>query len=154
MLGRGSPPLEEGGSMKDLHNHIEVVSLLDPIAVTSTQTITDIDLAGWNSAELVFAIGLDAGTGLSASHKIVWVLSDSPDGTTYTAVTTAKMLGVTVSSGVILTIDATDEDNLVYQFGYIGGERYLQLVGTVTGTISMPTGILLVKGHGQDKPAI
>jgi hypothetical protein len=44
--------------MKDLHNKIEVVSLLDPIAVSTTQTITDIDLAGWNSAELIFAIGL------------------------------------------------------------------------------------------------
>lgn len=141
--------------MKDLHNKIEVVSLLDPIAVSTTQTITDVDLAGWNSAEIVFAIGLDAGTGLSASHKIVWVMSDSPDGTTYTAVADADMLGVSsITSGTILTIDAADEDNLVYHFGYVGGQRYIQLVGTVTGTISMPMSIVLIKGHPQDSPVI
>ena len=141
--------------MKDLHNNIEIASLLDPIAVSTTQTITDIDLAGWESAELEFSIGLDAGSGVSASHKIVWVLSDSPDGTTYTAVEDADMLGVSdISSGTILTIDDPSEDNTLYHFGYVGGQRYLQLVGTVTGTISMPIGINLIKGHGQDKPAI
>jgi hypothetical protein len=83
------------------------------------------------------------------------VLSDSDDGTTYTAVEDADMLGVSsISSGTILTIDGTDEDNLVYHFGYVGGQRYLQIVGTVTGTISMPIGILLVKGHPQDSPVI
>lgn len=141
--------------MKDLHNNIEVVSLLDPITVTTTQTITDIDLAGWESAELVFSIGLDAGSGLSDSHQIAFVLSDSPDGTTYTAVADADMLGVSdITAGNILEIDDTDEDNTVYHFGYVGGQRYLQIVGTVTGTISMPMAITLIKGHGQDKPAI
>jgi len=141
--------------MKDLHNNIEVVSLLDPIAVSTTQTITDIDLAGWNSAELVFSIGLDAGTGLSDSHQIAFVLSDSPDGTTYTAVADADMLGVSdITAGNILEIDAADEDNTVYHFGYVGGQRYLQIVGTVTGTISCPMAITLVKSHAQDSPTI
>jgi hypothetical protein len=141
--------------MKDLHNNIEVVSLLDPITVTTTQTITDIDLAGWESAELIFSCGLDAGSGLSDSHQIAFVLSDSPDGTNYTAVEDADMLGVEdITAGNILEIDDTDKDNTVYHFGYVGGQRYLEIVGTVTGTISMPIGITLIKGHGQDKPAI
>jgi hypothetical protein len=141
--------------MKDLHNKISAVSLLDSITVSTTQTITDIDLAGCNSCELLFNIGLDAGTGLSSSHKIVFVLSDSDDGTTYTAVEDADMLGVSsITSGTILTIDATDEDNALYSFGYVGGQRYLQIVGTVTGTISMPMSITLVKGHLQDSPAV
>ncbi len=141
--------------MKDLHNNIDITSLLDPIAVSTTQTITDIDLAGSNAVEIVIAAGLDAGTGLSSSHKIVFVLSDSPDGTTYTAVEDADMLGVSsISSGTILTIDATDKDETTYRFGYVGGQRYLQLVGTVTGTISMPMSISLVKGHMGDSPVI
>lgn len=140
--------------MKDLHNNIEVTALLDPIAVSTTQTITDIDLAGYNSCEIVIHVGVD-GSGLDGSNKIVFTLKDSPDGTTYTAVEDADMLGVSdITSGTILTLDATDEDNAVYHFGYVGGQRYLELVGTVTGTISLPTGITLVKGHMLDAPVI
>lgn len=140
--------------MKDLHNITDVVSVLDPVVVDATQTITDIDLAGANSAELIIAAGVDAGAGLSASHKLVFTLYDSPDGTTYTLVETADMLGVTVASGVILTIDATDEDATTYHFGYVGGQRYLQLIITETGTVSMPMYICLVKGHLLDSPPI
>jgi len=143
--------------MKDLHNNIEIPStaVLAPVTVSTTQTLTDIDLAGANSCEIEIAVGADAGTGLSSSHKIVFVLSDSDDGTTYTAVEDADMLGVEdISSGTILTIDATDEDNTTYRFGYVGGKRYLQLVGTVTGTISMPMYIDVSKGHLLDAPIV
>ena len=142
--------------MKDLHNNIEVVALLSPVAVTATGSITDIDLAGWNSAELIIDIGADSGTGLSATDYWTFTLKDSPDGTTYTAVETADMLGVTVTSGVILTVDATDEDNTVYHFGYVGGKRYLELTYTETTTGSNNTlmAVTLVKGHAQDSPTI
>ena len=138
--------------MKDLHNNIEVVSILNPIGIAATATYTDIDLAGWNSAELVIHIGLDAA--LDASNKWVFTLKDSPDGTTYTAIETADMLGVTVVAGVILTIDSTDEDNTVYHFGYVGGQRYLELICTETGTLTGPMAISLVKSHAQDSPTI
>ena len=114
--------------MKDLHNNIDVVSVLNAVVVSATQTITDIDLAGFNSAELVFDIGLDAGSGLSGSNYLTFALQHSDDGTTYANVTEADVLGVTPSSGVILTIDATDEDETLYHFGYIGGKRYVQIL--------------------------
>lgn len=135
--------------MKDLYNNIEVASVLDPIAVTATATYTDIDLQGFNSACLLIHTGLDAGTGLGASHKFVYTLYDSEDGTTYALVETPDMLDLTVTDGVVLTIDATTEDNTLYKLGYVGGKRYLQLVGTVTGTVTMPIGIIVVKGHPE-----
>lgn len=138
--------------MKDLYNNLEIVSVLDPIAVTTTATYTDIDLAGFNSALLVLNCGLDAGSGLGGSHKFVFTLYDSPDGTTYTLVETADMLDLTVASGVVLTIDAVGEDNSIYKLGYVGGQRYLQLVMTVTGTVSMPLSIECIKGHPLDAP--
>lgn len=140
--------------MKDLFNHLKAVSLLDPIAVATTQTITDIDLAGYNSCVLLIACGLDAS--MSASHKIVFVLSDSNDGTTYTAVEDADMLGITgITSGTILSIDNVNtEDNSLSMFGYVGGKRYLQLVGTVTGTTDPPVFIGLIKGHPLDVPVL
>ena len=138
--------------MKDLYNNIAAVFLLDPIAVSTTQTITDIDLAGFNSCVLLISCGLDAS--MSASHKIVFVLSDSDDGTTYAAVEDADMLGVEdITDGTILSIDNVNtEDNTISKFGYVGGKRYLQLVGTVTGTTDPPISIVLIKGHPLDAP--
>ena len=140
--------------MKDLHNNIDVVSVLNAIVVSATQTITDIDLAGFNSAEIVFDIGLDAGSGLDGSNYLTFTLQHSDDGTTYANVAAADVLGVTPSSGVILTIDSTDEDETLYHFGYVGGKRYLQIVITETGTCSCPISISLVKGHPLDRPPI
>lgn len=138
--------------MKDLYNNIEIVSVLDPIAVSATATYTDMDLQGFNSACLVINCGLDAGTGLGASHKFVGVLYDSANGTDYAVVETADMLDLTVTSGTVLTIDAVGEDNSIYKLGYVGGKRYLQLVITVTGTVSMPMSIELVKGNPEIAP--
>ncbi len=140
--------------MKDLHNNIDIVSVLDPVVVDKTATYTDIDLAGFNSAELFIWLGTDAGSGLSDSNKLTFTLYDSNDGTNYAVVETADMLGVTVSSGVILTVDSTDEDNTLYHFGYVGGKRYLQLVVTETGTVSCPMAIGVVKGHPLDAPPL
>lgn len=141
--------------MKDLHNNIDIVALLNAIVVSATQTITDIDLAGFGSAELVFDIGVDAGSGLGESNNLTFALQDSDDGTTYGNVEDVDMLGVEdITSGVILTIDSTDKDNTLYHFGYVGGKRYLQIVITETGTVSCPMSISLVKGHGQDKPPV
>ncbi len=140
--------------MKDLHNNIDIVSVLDPVVVDKTATYTDIDLAGFNSAELFIWLGTDAGSGLSDSNKLTFTLYDSNDGETYAVVETADMLGVTVSSGVILTVDSTDEDNTLYHYGYVGGKRYLQLVVTETGTVSCPMAIGVVKGHPLDAPPL
>jgi hypothetical protein len=138
--------------MKDLYNNIEATSILHAIAVEATAVHTDIDLANFNSCVILIDTGVDAGTGLSASHKLVFTMDHSDDGTTYTAVTTADMLDLTVTSGVVLTIDSTDEDNTLYKLGYVGGKRYLQLTYTETGTVSMPMSIIVVKGHPLDAP--
>lgn len=140
--------------MKDLYNNVEAESLLDPIVVSATGQITDIDLQGYNSCILLVSLGLDAGSGLSASHKLVFTLSDSPDGTTYTAVETADMLDLTVSNGVVITVDAVGEDNTLYKLGYIGGQRYLQLDYTETGTVSVPMSVVIVRGHPKDVPIV
>lgn len=140
--------------MKDLHNKIEIESILHPIGITATATYTDIDLAGANSAELVIDIGLDAA--LTPSASWTFVLKDSPDGTTYTAVEDADMLGVTgIAAGLIMTIDDTAEDNTLYNFGYVGGKRYLELIVTEAGTaLTGAMCIMVIKGNLQDSPAI
>jgi len=140
--------------MKDLYNNIDPVSLLDPITVSATATLTDIDLQGAASATLLIATGLDGGAGLDGSNNLVFTLKDSDDGTTYANVETKDMLDLTVASGVVLTIDAVGEDNTLYKLGYKGGRRYLELTYTETGDVQMPMGITLVKGHLRDAPPI
>lgn len=62
------------------------------------------------------------------------------------------MIDLTVTSGVVITVDAVGEDNTLYKLGYVGGKRYLQLIATETGTVSVPMTIILVKGHPLDAP--
>lgn len=140
--------------MKDLHNNIEIESILHPIGITATATYTDIDLAGANSAELVIDIGLDGA--LAAGALWTFELHDSPDGTTYTDVEDKDMLGVTgIVAGLILTVDDTAEDNTIYHYGYVGGQRYLELVVTEAGTaLTGPMCIMVIKSHLQDAPPI
>jgi hypothetical protein len=140
--------------MKDLYSNIETVSLLAPVSVTATGTITDIDLQGFNSACILIHLGTDSGTGLSATDYWTFTMKDSPDGTTYTAVETADMVDLTVTSGIVLTVDAEDEDNTLYKIGYVGGQRYLELTYTETTTGSNATlmSIELIKGNPEIAP--
>jgi len=138
--------------MKDLYNKLEATSVLDPIAIDTTAIHTDIDLQGFNSALLLVNCGLDAGTTLGASHQFVFTLKDSADGVTYAVVETADMLDLTVVAGAVITIDAVGEDNSIYKLGYVGGKRYLELTYTVTGTVSMPMSIVLIKGDPEVSP--
>lgn len=145
--------------MRDLYNQSKAVALLHSVVVDATASISDIDLKDFNSALLLIDLGLDAGTGLSGSHKLVFTLQHADDDGTgvagsYADVETKDMLGVTVSSGVILTVDSTSEDETLYSFGYVGGKRFLKLTYTETGTVSCPMTIILVKGHGTFKPAL
>jgi hypothetical protein len=141
--------------MRDLQNNIKVVKVLAPVVVSATGYQSGIDIQGANSAVLLINTGLDAGSGLSESNKLVFTLEHSADGSAYSAVTTDDMLGVTVSSGgTILSIDSTDKDETLYAFGYVGGKRYLKITYTETGTVSMPMSITLIKGHLENSPAV
>lgn len=140
--------------MKDLHSHIAIESILHPIGITATATYDDIDLAGANSAEIIIDIGLDEA--LTSAAYWTFHLYDSPDGTTYTAVTDAAMLGVSdITAGLILTVNSTDEDNTIYNFGYVGGQQYLRLIVTEAGTaLTGAMCIMIIKSHLQDVPAL
>lgn len=143
--------------MKDLHSKIAPVSILHAVVVSGTNNSGDIDLAGFNSCEFLIDAGVDAGTGLGASHNLVFTLTHADDNGSgaagsYANVAAADVLGVTPSSGVVLTIDSTDEDNTLYRVGYVGGKRFVKLTWTETGTVSMPMSIILVKGDPLDGP--
>lgn len=143
--------------MKDLHSNIKPVSIIHAVVVSATGNSGDIDLAGFGSCEFIVDAGVDAGSGLGESHNLVFTLTHADDDGTgaagsYANVAAGDVLGVTPSSGVVLTIDSTDEDNTLYRFGYVGGKRFAKLTWTETGTVSMPMSIMVIKGHPLDRP--
>ena len=148
--------------MKDLYNNLEVVSIIDPVTVTdggAPAAVGDIDLAGFNSALIVYSVGTEAGTLSGTLYHTLKLEHADDDGTgsagDYSAVAAADVLGVTPAQGIIFTIDDPEKDNAVYKCGYVGGKRFLRITAAETGAPSgCPISVVLVKGHGLDVPAI
>ena len=140
--------------MKDSYNNADIEQVLDPVLVTGTNDEDDIDLAGANSALLLFNLG--DGT-VSDTDKLTIKLEHADDDGTgsagdYAEVEAKDVLGAdTVSDGVILSIE---EDEKVYKRGYVGGKRFLKVTWTREESYSCITGITLVKGHLLDAPPI
>jgi hypothetical protein len=139
--------------MKDLHSDITVVSVIGNATLSADNTPATIDLRGYDAAEIVLDIGV-GGITFTGTNKIEFVLTHSDDDSTYTNVTTADMLGVTVTSGIIKSLVAAHAAAAVYRYGYKGGKRYLKLLADFSGThgTGTPIGAILIKGYGHDNP--
>ena len=147
--------------MKDLYNNLSLVQVIAPVKVLD-DTVPDavaVDLAGYNSAVIEVSCG-DKAAGDTGT--VTLKVEHADDSTTpgvagsYDSVATADMLGVTPSSGIILTLEAAAVAANIYQFGYVGGKRHLKFTiaengSNATGTIMS---VSLIKGHGLDVPAI
>ena len=122
-------------AMKDLANNLSVLQLVDPVVVTADTNSTAIDTQFDNGAMLVVNVG-ESGDTLSGSVKFDYVLEDSTDNSTFSAVTTASYVtyGSVDSSGIFATIDAAAEDDAVHVIGYVGPNRYVRVKIDATGT--------------------
>lgn len=140
--------------MKDLHSHISIVSAIGTAVLTADNTPAAIDLQGHQSAEIVLSIGI-GGITFSGTNKVEFKLTHSDDDSTYSAVTTADMLGVTVADGgIIKALTAAHAAAAVYRCGYKGGKRYLKLLADFSGTHGTGTPIAanVILGHGDSNP--
>ena len=148
--------------MKDLYNNLEVVSIIDPVTVTDGSVpaaVGGIDLAGFNSALIVYSVGTEVGELSDSLYHTLKLEHADDDGTgsagDYSAVAAADVLGVTPAQGIIFTIDDPEKDNAVYKCGYVGGKRFLKITAAEEGaTAGCPISVVLIKGHGLDVPAI
>lgn len=140
--------------MKDLHSHITIASAIGAAVLAADNTPVAIDLQGYESAEIVLSIGV-GGITFSGTNKIEFKLTHSDDDSTYTDVTTADMLGVTVASGgIIKALTAAHAAAAVYRYGYKGNKRYLNLLADFSGTHGTGTPIAanVIKGNGDSNP--
>lgn len=137
--------------MRDLYHNVLVTQHLNPVTSTTTKTSTVIDLRGYNSAEVIFAIGLSGDT---LSGSVFWTLKlqHSDDDSIYTDVAVADLNNTSAT----VVIDSSTEDETAYAFGYIGNKRYLKGVATPTGTHTngTPIGIVALRGTPAYRPVV
>lgn len=120
--------------MKDMHSRVSVATLIAAATLAADNTPAAVDLLGYQSAEILLAIGV-GGITFSGTNKVEFKLTHSDDDSTYTDVATADMLGVTVASGgIIKSLIAAHAAGASYRFGYKGGKRYLKLLADFSGT--------------------
>lgn len=128
---------------KDVYNNISVVQALAPIAIAADSIGSSIDLAGYDSAMIVWGVGVVT-DGIYAIEIQECATSDG----SFTAVAAADLIG-TEKTGV-----TTTNDNAVYVVGYKGSKRYIRYVITETGAGS--TGgimeVLVLKGCAAHPP--
>jgi hypothetical protein len=135
--------------MRDLFNNIAVQQATSPATATNTVTSATIDMQGYNSLAVLFAIG-NSGDTLSGSQLWTLKLQHSDIDGSFADVTAADLLGGMTT----VVIDDPAKDDTVVKFGYIGSKRYLKAVATKTGTHTngTPIGILAVKGNANLSP--
>jgi len=128
--------------MKDLYHRIAPVQSLAPTATAATRTGTAIDLQEYESATVELSVG--AWTDGTHTPK----LQDSPDNSTWTDVAAGNLLGT------FSAIAGTNAQNAVQLVGYIGAQRYIRPVITVSGaTTGALTAVNIIKGHARFNPA-
>lgn len=136
--------------MRDIHGRINAVELLGPAVYTDDNVPIPVDLADFEAAEIVLQVGV-GGITFTSLNKIEFKLTHSDNGTDYSAVGSADLVGAPAvgSGGIILTLAAAHAATTIHQYGYIGGKRYLKLLADFGGTHATGTALsaTLVKGR-------
>ena len=129
--------------MRDLYRNILVTQHLHPVTSSTTKTSTTVDLKGYDSANVLFAVGASGDT-LSGSVYWTLKLTHSDDDSSYSDVALVDLNNASAT----VVIDSASEDKTVYGFGYHGSKRYLRAVATPTGTHTngTPLGIVALRG--------
>lgn len=128
--------------MKDLYSKVSVVIALAPVVLSATDTGSAIDLQGFKSAVLVMNTGAIVGSG-DFTTKIQE--SDTTTGGDFTDVDSGDLIGSFPTSLAAAS---------VVKVGYRGTKRYVRQVTTKNSGTSIAVGIVCVKGHPTDAPAV
>lgn len=137
--------------MRDLYHNVLATQVLAPVNATTSKTSSTIDMQGFSSANIVFAIGLSADT-LSGSVYWTLKLQHSDTDSNYADVTDAE----TSNGDASIVINSGSLDETSYKIGYSGGKRYVQAVIAATGSHSSgtPVAIVALKGDATYTPVV
>jgi len=128
--------------MRDISNRTKAVTRQDAAVSTADANGTPVDTQGFESVMFVVNSGIEGDT-LSGSVKFDFILQESDDDSSFSAVTSSTSVteGSVDGSGIFLTLDANGETPQTSQIGYIGGKRYVRVKIDATGTHSNGTPI-------------
>ncbi len=137
--------------MRDMYHNVLVSQHLSPVVANSAKTSTSIDLQGYNSANVIFNLGL-AGDTLSGTVYWTLKLQHSDDDTSYSDLAAVDLN----SPSLTAVIDSSTKDRTCYIFGYQGAKRYLKAVATPTGTHTngTPMGVVAMRSTAAYMPVI
>lgn len=136
--------------MKDIHDKINAIELIPAAVYDADNTPAAVNIAGFEAAEIVLAVGV-GGITFTSSNKVEFKLTHSDDDSTYAAVTAADLVGAPTvgTGGIIKSLTAAKAAASVDQYGYIGGKKYLKLLADYGGThaTGTPIAALVIKGR-------
>lgn len=135
------------------NDHCEI--LVPGAALTATTNSSAVNLAGYNSCEVIVLVGASSADTLSGS--VYWTITLQESDTYNTGFTTVGAAdtvdGETTATNSIV-IDANAECGLSYKLGYIGQKKYLRIAITATGThtYGQVFGAVAIMGHERLGP--
>lgn len=141
--------------MRDLHSHIGIVQAIGPAVFDADTTPAAIDLGGFESAEILIAVGA-GGITFTDTNRVDFVVTHgaTEDGT-FESVTTEDVLGATVATGgIVQSLTAAHAAPTATKVGYVGGRRFLKVLADFEGThaAGTPIAVTVVKGHPHAAP--
>lgn len=135
--------------MRDLHNNVDIIATIAPIAVGTTgtgQTGVVVDTRGYDAVEFDLSYGAITATAATFTPTI---LHGDATGS-MTSVADADLLGTESGAG-LAAATRTDgsTEKVTKRIGYIGGKRYVQAKIVSTATAGTPVGanVILYKAH-------
>lgn len=119
---------------RDMNSNLDVNESIRPQVATGAVDGQGVDLRGADSATIGVSIGAITGTAGDAAVT----LEESDDGTTYTDVADADIIG---SEPTALAA------NTAYQFGYIGEKRYVRATFALGGETNVAVAAMITRGN-------
>jgi hypothetical protein len=121
---------------RDIKDNIDAATAYVAITVSATGTGSNVDLNGYDSGMVVASFGT-----MATGGTLTPSLTESADGTTFTAVGTGDLQGAFAAF-------TTGAASGLQRVGYIGSKRYVKPVLTFGGTgAGGPASIVVVRGH-------
>lgn len=129
-------------TIRDLLRNTRVTTTLSPaIRTNGTATGDAVDLRGFDSAVIVISFG----TWTDGTHTPS--VQHSLDGTSYANVAASDL------DGSITAVNGADGSNTAQSVGYIGSQRYVRVLMTVSGATSGAlSGASVIGGHPRVAP--
>lgn len=137
--------------MRDMHNNIQALRVISPIALGTTgtgKTGKVIDTAGYNGVEFILSYGSVTAT----SATVTPVMKHGDVTGTLTSVADTDMLGTEANAALAAAASRTSgtSKNVTKRLGYIGTKRYVtvNLVNTASAGIVAGADVILSRpGH-------